>query len=66
MLGPVLIWLISLSLTGVFYATLFKKLPATKWVRVPMVFPGAIILILLLNAVQGIAGRLLIALLQVG
>lgn len=59
-----LIWVISLFLTGVFYATLFKKPPATKWVRVPMVFPGAIILILLFNVVQGIAWRLLIALFQ--
>lgn len=59
-----LIWAISLFLTGVFYATLFKKLPATKWVRVPMVFPGAIILIVLFNVAQGIAWRLLIALLQ--
>ena len=62
----ILIWVISIFLTGVFYATLFNRLPATKWVRIPVIFPGAIILVLLFNGVQGIAWRLLTILLQGG
>ena len=62
----ILIWVISIFLTGVFYATLFNRLPATKWVRIPVIFPGAIILVLLFNSVQGIAWRLLTILLQSG
>ena len=62
----ILIWVISIFLTGAFYATLFNRLPATKWVRIPVIFPGAIILVLLFNVVLGIAWRLLTILLQGG
>ncbi len=60
------ILIISIFLTVAFYATLFNRLPATKWVRIPVIFPGAIILVLLFNGVQVIAWRLLVFLLQGG
>ena len=55
---------ISAIVTAVIYAAFFKKLPATKWVRIPVAFPGAVLLWLILNAVQGIALRLGFGLLQ--
>ena len=59
-----LIMVISAIVTAVIYAAFFKKLPATKWVRIPVAFPGAVLLWLILNAVQGIALRLGFGLLQ--
>ena len=59
-----LIMIISAIVTAVIYAAFFRKLPATKWVRIPVAFPGAVLLWLILNAVLGIALRLGFGLLQ--
>lgn len=59
-----LIMVISAVVTAVIYAAFFKKLPATKWIRVPVAFPGAVLLWLTLNAMQGIGWALITHFLQ--